>query len=46
MNYKKITALLSAIFIMGGTLQTIQSKNIINTAYAEEDASKKIIGNL
>lgn len=36
MNYKKITALLSAIFIMGGTLQTVQTKNIINTAFAEE----------
>ena len=36
MNYKKIIALVSALFIMGGTLQTAQTKNIINTAYAEE----------
>ena len=42
MNYKKIIALMSALCIMGGTLQTLQSRNIINTAYAEEDSSNTL----
>ena len=39
MNYKKIIALMSALCIMGGTLQTMQSKDIPITVYAEDSAS-------